>query len=94
MNLSVQDAELVCFTSGKLSFTCALTNGALWRFFTAYNKDSHLKVYVSAEFDSKDDAGVIIELLKDMVGRLILISIRCLTNHPSDSLPDITPGRY
>ncbi|KAK7678525.1 hypothetical protein QCA50_018397 [Cerrena zonata] len=51
----------------KKSFTGALTNGALWRFFTAYNKDSDIKIYMSPEFAGQSDNGVIIELLKDMI---------------------------
>lgn len=52
---------------GKSTFTGALTNGAFWRFFTAYNKDSHVKIYASAEYTGDTDNGIIIELLKDMV---------------------------
>ena len=57
----------------RKSFTGALTNGALWRFFTAYNQEDKLKIYVSAEFASDTDNGIIIELLKDMV---IVCSVR------------------
>ncbi|KAK7686122.1 hypothetical protein QCA50_010934 [Cerrena zonata] len=51
----------------KKNFTCALTNGALWRFFTAYNKDEHIKIYMSPEFAAQNDKGIIIEWLSDMI---------------------------
>jgi hypothetical protein len=44
-----------------------LTNGALWRFFTAYDGEDQIRIYTSPEFATDSDAGLIIELLKDMV---------------------------
>lgn len=53
--------------SGRKSFTGALTNGTLWRFFTAYDGEDQIRIYTSPEFATDSDTGLIIELLKDMV---------------------------
>jgi hypothetical protein len=58
---------MVAANSGQKTFTGALTNGALWRFFTAYDGGDQIRIYTSAEFATKSDSGLIIELLKDMV---------------------------
>ena len=58
---------LLYYGRDRTSFTGALTNGALWRFFTAHDGGNEIRIYTSQEFASDTDNGVIVELLKDMV---------------------------
>ncbi len=54
--------------SGRTTFTGALSNGAMWRFYTAENhRESGYQVYSSDLYAANKHGGLIVELLKDMV---------------------------
>jgi hypothetical protein len=54
-------------------FTGALTQGRLWRFFTAHDRGTRIRIYTSAVFSAEKDQGLIVELLKDMVNSLMTL---------------------
>jgi hypothetical protein len=54
--------------SGRTTFTGALSNGAMWRFYTAENDtESGNNFYSSPLYAANRHGGLIVELLKDMV---------------------------
>ncbi|KAF5377857.1 hypothetical protein D9615_006731 [Tricholomella constricta] len=69
--ITVQVLTILALSRLK-SFTCALTNGALWRFFTAYAGEDQIRIYISREFATESNSGLIIELLKDMVAQFLM----------------------
>ncbi|KIL58574.1 hypothetical protein M378DRAFT_181226 [Amanita muscaria Koide BX008] len=59
-------------SSGRTTFTGALSNGAMWRFYTAEKKeDFGYQVYSSSLYAANKRGGLIVELLKDMVTELL-----------------------
>jgi hypothetical protein len=66
--------------SGRTTFTGALSNGAMWRFYTAEKDgESRYQVYSSSLYTANRHGGLIVELLKDMVTDLYLVYRRLLT---------------
>lgn len=65
--------------SKRTTFTGALSNGAMWRFYTAeYDGESGYQVYASGLYGANRHGGLIVELLKDMVCDLYLVCCQLL----------------
>ena len=65
--------------SGRTTFTGALSNGVMWRFYTAENDgESGYQVYSSDLYAADRHEGLIVELLKDMVNDLYLVYCQLL----------------
>lgn len=53
--------------SGRTTFTGALSNGAVWRFYTAEKEgESGYQAYSSGMYAANRHEGLIVELLQDM----------------------------
>ncbi|KAF8336695.1 hypothetical protein F5887DRAFT_986646, partial [Amanita rubescens] len=64
--ITAQVLTILTVTKRK-SFTGALAHGSLWRFFTAYDGGTQIRIYASGIFAADKNQGLIVELLKDMV---------------------------
>ncbi|KAF8516914.1 hypothetical protein BU17DRAFT_92279 [Hysterangium stoloniferum] len=64
--ITVQVLTILAVTKRKV-FTGALTNGAFWRFYTAYDGDTQIRIYASGLFEARENHGLIVEYLKDMI---------------------------
>lgn len=51
---------------GRTHFSSVLTNGIMWRFYTAYDGGDKLRTYHIRDFNIRHDSGTIVELLKEM----------------------------
>jgi hypothetical protein len=79
------------FHSGRTSFTGALTNGALWRFFVAHPGADRWQIYSSAELATDTDQGLVIELLKDMVSsENVWVKARHSWADMTDPIPELS----
>jgi hypothetical protein len=69
--VSISFRLLLCdsqfFYRERKSFTGALTHGGLWRFFTAYDGGTQMRIYASGIFAAHTNQGLIVEFLKDTV---------------------------